>query len=66
MMPAPAVASAAAKSPARKPLSEVVSGWATGLTAANAPDAKNKGPLAWVREVEVPKLLEALVKEGYK
>lgn len=63
-MPAPAVKPVAA--PIRKPLSEIVVGWSTGLVAANAPDAKNKGPLAWVREVEVPKLLEALAKEGYK
>ena len=50
----------------RKGIPAIVTEWAAGLIPKNAPDARNKGPLAWVREVEVGKLIEALAKEGYK
>ena len=50
----------------RKDLPAVITEWAATLVPKNAPEQKNKGPLAWVREVEVPKLLAALAKEGYK
>ena len=51
---------------ARASVESVVTTWAAGLTPQNAPDMKHKGPLAWVREVEVGKLIAALAKEGYR
>lgn len=54
------------KAKARPTARSIVETWAADLTPKNAPDAKNKGPLAWVREVEVGKLIAALEKEGYR
>lgn len=57
---------AAGPGKARRSVKAVIETWAAGLHAKNAPDAKHKGPLAWVREVEVGKLIAALEKEGFR
>lgn len=62
----PLTPSAAGKTKARLSVKAVIETWAAGLHAKNAPDAKTKGPLAWVREVEVGKLIAALEKEGFR
>lgn len=44
----------------KKTAADVIKEWAAGLTPQNAPGIHEKGPLAWVREVKVPELLEQL------